>query len=154
LPHTLKFFAALGDLEAVRRTLDERPNDLGAVNDAFIAASRFGHETVASLLLDRSIALDPAFGADVDGRVGRVLFVKRFIENRPADAAALGLWKAFVVDDVRRAAEEGDVPEFVRRVRREPWLLGETGVAFQVGLMAWAALNGRADVIGAFLDLD
>src|SRR5690348_13771414 len=36
LPRTLKFFSALGDLDAVRTTLDEKENDLAIVNDAFM----------------------------------------------------------------------------------------------------------------------
>src|ERR1700694_2473908 len=57
LPRTLKFFAALGDLAGVRAALNEHGNDLKTVNDAFVCACRFAHEAVASLLLERSIAL-------------------------------------------------------------------------------------------------
>src|SRR5436309_10381412 len=52
LPRTLKFFAALGELAAVRTALDENGNDLAIVNDAFLCACRFDHEAVPSLLLD------------------------------------------------------------------------------------------------------
>src|SRR5262245_36761911 len=38
LPRTLKFQAALGDLDAVRRSLDENEHDLATVNEAFIRA--------------------------------------------------------------------------------------------------------------------
>ena len=62
LPRTLKFLAALGDLDAVRTALDENGNDLATVNEAFVCACRFEHEAVASLLLERSIALDPELG--------------------------------------------------------------------------------------------
>src|SRR6266513_5284266 len=41
LPRTLKFFAALGELDAVRTALDENGNDLATVNEAFLSASRF-----------------------------------------------------------------------------------------------------------------
>ena len=81
LPRTLKFFAALGDLDAVRTALDENGNDLAAVNEAFMCACRFEHEAVASLLLERSIALDPELGTHVDGSVGRLAFIKYFIDN-------------------------------------------------------------------------
>ena len=70
LPRTLKFFAALGDLDAVRTALDENGNDLAAVNEAFVCACRFEHEAVASLLLERSIALDPELGKHIDGQRG------------------------------------------------------------------------------------
>ena len=82
LPRTLKFLSALGDLDAVRTALDENGNDLAAVNEAFMCACRFEHEAVASLLLERSIALDPELGKHVDGSVGRLAFIKYFIEKR------------------------------------------------------------------------
>jgi hypothetical protein len=154
LPRTLKFQSALGDLDAVRTALDENGNDLAAVNQAFICACRFEHETVASLLLERLIALDPELATHVDGSLGRLAFIKFFIEKGPADAAVVGPWKAFVMEQVRRAAHERDLTAFVRGLQREPWLLGEAGVGFQVGLIGWAALNDRRDVITALLDLD
>ena len=82
LPRTLKFFAALGDLDAVRTALDEKGNDLSAVNEAFVCACRFEHEAVASLLLERLIALDPELGKHIDGSHGPRLFHRVFIENR------------------------------------------------------------------------
>jgi len=60
LPSTLKFFSALGDLDAVRAHLDG--NDLATVNEAFLIACSFEYEGVASLLLERAIALDPELG--------------------------------------------------------------------------------------------
>ena len=95
LPRTLKFLAALGDIDAVRTALDENGNDLAAVTEAFTIACGFEHEAVASLLLDRCIALDPELGAHIDGSVGRHAFVSYFIENRPGHATEVGLWKAF-----------------------------------------------------------
>src|SRR5689334_14846737 len=38
LPRTLKFFAALGDVDDVRACLDANADDLGAVNEAFMFA--------------------------------------------------------------------------------------------------------------------
>src|SRR5689334_2061446 len=58
LPRTLKFFAALGDVDGVRACLDAKGDDLVPVNQAFLCACRFQHATAASLLLDRSIMLD------------------------------------------------------------------------------------------------
>ena len=37
LPHTLKFLAALGDVDAVRAALRENGNDLASVNEAFVS---------------------------------------------------------------------------------------------------------------------
>jgi hypothetical protein len=155
LPRTLRFLAALGDLNAVRTALDEDGNDLATVNDAFLCACRFGHEAVASLLLERSIALDPELGKRVDGSPGRVAFVRFFIDTRVAHAtAAVGPWKAFVMARVSRAADDGDVTAFVSTLQRERWLLGEACVEFQVGLIGAAALNDREEIIAALLDLD
>src|SRR5262249_49630352 len=80
LPRTLEFFAALGDIDAVRTALDENDDGPAAANDAFVRACLFGHEAVAALLLERSIALDPVLGAKVDGGVGRPAFIKCFVE--------------------------------------------------------------------------
>ena len=154
LPRTLEFFAALGDLDAVRTTLDENENDLATVNEAFIVACSFEHEAIASLLLDRSIALDPELGTHVDGSLGRLAFVKYFIDKRPAHARAVGPWKAFVIEQTKRAVLDRDLDAFVRGVQREPWLLGEAFVDFQVGLIENAALNDREEFILALLDLD
>ena len=156
LPRTLEFLAALGELDDVRSALDENGNDLATVNEAFIIACRFHHEAVASLLLERSIALDPELGKQVDGSVGRVAFVRHFIEHGSTDlahATAVGPWRAFVMDQVMRAAHDRDLTTFVGVLRREPWLLGEDSVDFQVRLIEVAALNDRAELILALLDL-
>lgn len=68
---TLKFHSALGDLDAVRTSLDENGNGLTAVNEAFMCACRFEHLAVASVLLERSMALDAELGKNLDGSVGR-----------------------------------------------------------------------------------
>ena len=154
LPLTLEFLAALGHGDAVRSALAENGHDLASVNEAFVCACRFEHEAVASLLLERSIALDPDLGAHVDGSVGRVAFVKYFIEKQPADAVAVGPWKAFVMEQVKRAVLDRDLTSFVRGLQREPWLLGEPYVGFQGALIGAATLNDRGEFITALLDLD
>src|SRR5437867_6571218 len=75
LPRTLKFFSALGDLDAVRASLGESGNDLTAINEAFLCACHFEHEAVASVLLERSIALDTELGRHVDGSGGRLAVI-------------------------------------------------------------------------------
>jgi ankyrin repeat protein len=168
LPRTLKFFAALGDLDQFRTTLDESGNDLAAVSEAFTIACSFQHEAIASLLLDRAIALSPELGAQVDGSVGRLGFVRYFIDNRPRRATEVGLWKAFVMEQVSRAVYswsgsetsledprgQSDLPAFVRLLQGEPWLLGEAFVEFQTKIIERAALHGRGEVITALLDLN
>ena len=162
LPRTLKFHAALGDIDAVRSALDAPPhgNDFATVNEAFFRACSFEHEAVASLLLERSIALDPELGTHVDGSVGRRAFIKHFIERGFARATEVGLWKAFVMQRVSRALHDGDLAAFVSRIESEPWLLGEAFVDFQNGLLSTAAyvstaaLRDRGEFIAAFLDRD
>jgi len=156
LPRTLTFLAALGDLEAIRTALDENANDLAIVNDAFITACRFHHEAVASVLLERSIALDPELGGHIDVGIGRRAFIESFIEQGsldPAQATAAGPWKAFVMGQVSQAAHERDLTPFVSVLRREPWLLGDAYVWFQKRLIENATLNDREEVIVALLDL-
>jgi hypothetical protein len=154
LPRTLEFVAALGDLDAVRTALSENGNDLATINEAFVSACSFEHEAVASLLLERSIALDPELGTHVDGSLGRHAFIKYFIEKRPAHATAVGPWKAFVMAQVKHAVHDGDLAAFVSRLQRDPWLLGEAYVWFQTELIGTATLNDRGDFISAFLDLN
>jgi hypothetical protein len=157
LPRTLKFFSALGDRDGVRAYLDENGNDLAAVNEAFLCACRFEHEAVASVLLERSIALDAELGTHVDGSLGRRAFIRYFIEKRPLDlahATAVGPWHAFVMEQVTRALKDGDLTAFVGGLQREPWLLGEAYVWFQTGLIEGATLNDRGQFIVALLDLE
>ena len=138
LPRTLKFFAALGDLDAVRTALDENGNDAAVVNEAFVRACLFHHEAVALLLLERAITLDPELGKKVDGRVGRLAFVKSLIDTQPENvreiagqATTVGLWKVFVMKQVTEAVHARDLTAFVGELQREPWLLGDDFVWFQ-----------------------
>jgi ankyrin repeat protein len=168
LPRTLKFFAALGDIDAVRTGLAENENDLPAVTEAFTRACSFQHETIASLLLDEAIARDRELGALIDRSVGRLAFARFFIDNRPRHAAELGLWNAFVMEQVSRALYswsgheaslkdrrgDSDLPAFVELLQRESWLLGEDFVEFQTEIIQRAALQGRGEFITALLDLN
>jgi hypothetical protein len=155
LPRTLKFRAALGDRDGVRAALDENGNDLKTVHEAFVAACHFGHEDVATFLLDRSIALDPELGRHIDGRTDRVSFIKAFAKSEFTQVAELGLWKVFVMEQLRRTLQDGDVTAFVSGLQREPWLLGDAHVAFQAGFIEDASFQqDRGAFIGALLDLD
>jgi hypothetical protein len=158
LPHTLKFLAALGDVDAVREALDENGNDLATVNEAFVSACRFGHEAIASLLLGRSIELNPELGKRIDGHTDRLSFIRCFNRSDRSDfaqVAALGLWKVFVMGQVQRALHEGDPTAFVGQLQREAWLLGDAYVPFQAELIETASFQkDRGEFIGALLDLD
>ena len=119
-----------------------------------MVACRFQHEAVASLLLERSIALDPDLGRHIDGSVGRRAFITHFIEKGRSHPTVAGLWIAFVMDQVSRGAHDGDVTAFVSGLQREPRLLGDDWVDFQDGLIGAATLNDRGAIIAALLDLD
>jgi hypothetical protein len=157
LPRTLKFLAALGDVATVRAALRENGNDLAGVNEAFVSACRFGHQAVASLLLERSIGLDPELGTRIDGHSDRPSFIRSFNRSDRSDfaqVAALGLWKVFVMGQVQRALQERELVPFVGELQRAPWLLGEAHVAFQADLLETASF-GRdgGEFIRALLDL-
>jgi hypothetical protein len=168
LPRALKVLAALGDIDAVRTALDENGNDPAAVTEGFKVACDFEHQAIASLLLDRVIALDPELGTHVGGSVGRLAFIKYFIDNRPGHATEVGLWKAFVMEQVSRAVSSwsghetsvtspggySDLTAFVRLLQREPWLLGEAFVEFQTEIIGRATLKNRGEFMAALLDLD
>jgi ankyrin repeat protein len=172
LPRTLDVLAALGELDPVRTALDDTAHDLATVNDAFVRACSFEHEAIASLLLERSISRDPELGTRVDGSVGRTAFTTCFIEMPPAHdrarkARAFGLWRVFVMEQIKRAIEPhpghktnihdagaGDLDAFVRWLQREPWLLGDGFVWFQSELIGDATLTNREDFIVALLELD
>jgi ankyrin repeat protein len=173
LPRSLKFFAALGDANGVRASLDTNGGDpaavnlaevnvaavnVAAVNHAFICACRFQHATVAELLLDRSITLDAELGRQVDGGPGRSAFVRYMIAESEITAFThadpAGPWQAFVMRRVVRAVNDGDLTSFVDGLRRETWMLLDACVKFQVGLIERAVLHDREAFITALLDLN
>jgi ankyrin repeat protein len=156
LPRSLKFFAALGDINGVRECLDANGDDLAAVNQAFMCACGFQHTTAAALLLDRSITLDAELERQIDGGPGRSAFVQYFIANKPDlhNPDAAGPWQAFVMQQVVRALHDGDLTSFVGGLRREAWMLADAYAKFQVGLIEGAVLNDRPAFITALFDLD
>src|SRR4030095_6085435 len=134
LPRTLKSLAALGDLEGVRALLDSGSTDLATVNEAFMTACRFQHEAVASFLLDRSIALDPEFGKQIDDSQSRSAFIQYLMKDTLTftNAEPAGPWQAFIMNQVVRAIHDNALETFVDVLRRESWLLGASHVRFQV----------------------
>ena len=168
LPRSLKFFAALGDLDAIHTSLNEDKTDLPAITEAFAIACSLEHKAIAALLLDQAIALDPELGARIDEGVGHPAFIEYFIENRPAHATTAGPWKAFVMEHVNRAVYswsgseaslkdrrgESDLPAFIRLLQQEPWLLDEDLIDFQTEIIGRAALQGRGEFITALLDFN
>jgi hypothetical protein len=156
LPRSLKFLAALGDVNGIRACLDTNKDDLAAVNQAFVCACHLQHPAAAALLLDRSIALDAELGRQIDGGPGRSALVQYImadsLEFTCADPA--GPWQAFAMRQVVRAVNDGDLTSFVAGLRREAWMLSEECVKFQVGLIERAVLRDRQGFITALLDLD
>ena len=155
LPHTLRFFAAIGDADAVRAAL-ESEHDRATVTAAFIMACRFEHEDVASLILERVVGLDPELAKTVNEVGGGLAFINALIEMRPEldDALGVGPRRAFVMGQVRRALQRGDLTRFRRTLEQESWLLGKDFLWVQKRLVEDAALHGNAEFIGALFDLD
>ena len=158
LPRTLMFRVALGQLDAVRALLEETPFDEPALIDAFICACRFEHDAVASLLLERAVAIDPDLGRRIDAATSRHVFVRFFIERQSLDfdhTRAGGLWQAFVIGHLVRSFHDLDVRAFEDLLQREPWLLAEDYVWLQNDLIGKATLsNDRAPLISALFDRD
>jgi hypothetical protein len=157
LPHTLKFHAALGDIDAVRSALEQKSDHFATVNEAFVRACGFEHEAVALILLERLIAIDSELGARIENSGGRQAFVTYFIENGSGNALTVGPWKAFVMQQINRALQDGNLAQFVQGLQQEPWLLNDAHVDFQNGLLQTAAyvssatLDDRGEFIAELL---
>ena len=138
---------------AFARCLDTNADDLAAVNEAFMYACHLQHATAAALLLDRSITLDAELGRRIDGGPGRSAFVQYFMREQALDftnADPVGPWQAFVMQQVVRAVDDGDLTSFVDGLRREAWMLADACVKFQVGLIeAGGAARSRSFPYGA-----
>lgn len=158
LPRSVKFFAALGDVDGIRACLGTNGDDLPAVNEAFMWACHLQHATAAALLLDRSITLDHELGRLIDGGPGRFAFIQYIMAESETlaftNADPAGPWQAFVMRQVVRAVNDGDLASFVGGLRREAWMLGDACVKFQAGLIERAVLRDREDFITALFDLN
>jgi hypothetical protein len=94
------------------------------------------NETVASILLERLIALDPELGKQIDGNLGRPAFIKLTHRNSGGRARESRRTVEGVCHGAGESrAHDGDVTAFVGTLQRERWLLGEAYVEFQVGLI-------------------
>ena len=151
LPRTLKFRVALRDLNAVRTLIDSDTDDFPTLHEAFVCACRFAYEDIASLLLDRLIALDAELGGRIDKGPGRLPFIRYLIKHRWLNLIPVtpdGPWQAFVMQQVVRAIHDRDVTAFARGLQRDAWMLDDACVDFQVGLIDRATLHGQ----GAFIE--
>ena len=170
LPRTLKFLAALGDLDGVRACFDElgrlrplaagagSPDERSAVTEGFMFACGYRHEPLAMFLLERCIALDPELGRKVDAWCGRAAFVDYVMTNEVSaegcDSNPFDLWRAIAMSRVARAVRENQGSELVRLLRESPWLLGESCVRFQARLFELAVLNDHAELVNQLVELD
>jgi hypothetical protein len=157
LPSSLKSFAALGDVESLRTSLNTNSADLATVNQAFVTSCRFQHAAAAALLLNQLIALDAELGSRIDGGPGRSAFVQYFIANPPErDSDPPRPWQAFVMKQLWRARGDSDLTSFVGTLRREAWILSDAFVKFQVDFIEGtvALLGDFSAFLKAFLDLD
>lgn len=154
-PRSLKFFAALGDVDGIRARLETNSDDLAAVNEAFLYACHLGHATAAALLLDCAITFDAEMGRRIDSGPGRSAFIQYFIANKPdVNSDPFEPWKDFVKQQVDHAMRDGDMVTFIGGLRREPWMLSESSVKFQARLMELGVMNDRAALIDALFDLE
>ena len=149
LPRTIKFHAAIGDLDAVRASLDQQGNDLAIVNDAFMCACGFKQKDVAALLLDRCIALDADLGRRIDGWQGRSAFIDYLGEHGERYGSP---WHTLVLIEVQQTIVDDDLPAFSGWLEREPYLLGDSFVGDQVRLLEVATYNNRERLIVDLLD--
>lgn len=157
LPRTLIYRVALGDKDAIRALVETGGTDLVALKEALQCACRYGDETTASYLLDQLIAQDGKLGSQIDGGPGRLPFVRFLIEHRWLDLHGVtpeGPWQAFVMQQVVSAIHARDLTAFVRGLERDSWLLGDSCVDFQVGLIDRATSHGQGAFIEALLGLD
>jgi hypothetical protein len=142
LPRTLETSAAFGDYEAVRDHLPDA--EAAAVTRALLTACGFNHRTVAALLLDRCIALDPTLGQRVHQFREPAGFIDYLIEHPQRSDI---VWLNVVLNELYAAMRRNDLDEFTRWLEREPDLRSESSLRLLVGLIEVASYTDR----GAFI---
>ena len=160
LPRRLDVLAALGDDDGVRDCLESARScpsgDATAVMQAFLCACRFGHQAVASLILDRCIELDPALGQPVEKWRGRSGFIDYLVEHPQRYGspwqAVVSPWQTVVMSEVLAAVDEDNLQEFTTWLEREPDLLRESHLAPQVEIVEHAVLKDRGPFITRLLE--
>jgi hypothetical protein len=170
LPRTLRFLAALGDLDGVRACFDERgrfrpgaagpgrPDERVTVEEGFMHACRNRQAPIAAFLFERCIALDPELGRRVDAWGGRAAFVEYMIKHGvradDSDTEPYEPWRVFVMHRVIRAIQENDASELARLSHENPWVLGDECVPFQARLFEIAVLGDDPEFVDRLLALD
>lgn len=169
LPRTLPVLAALGDDEAVRARIDESrerdtaegPDERAVIDRALMNACRFRHAGLASRLVERSVALDPALGRRIDRWQSRQAFVEFLIQHPasvwsggPTEGPATTPWEAFVVRQLTSALDGNDLPTFRRWLREEPWVLQPSFVNVQIAMIERASWQNREPFITALVECE
>ena len=169
LPRTLPVLAALGDDEAVRARIDESrerdtaegPDERAVIDRALMNACRFRHAGLASRLVERSVALDPARGRRIDRWQSRQAFVEFLIQHPasvwsggPTEGPATTPWEAFVVRQLTSALDGNDLPTFRRWLREEPWVLQPSFVNVQIAMIERASWQNREPFITALVECE
>jgi hypothetical protein len=153
LPRTLVVLAALGDQEGARACLEEpQGGDLDAVNYAFMGACRFKRESIAAMLLDRAIALDPSLGVEIDRWGDRPAFLADMIGHCPSLHRTTEPWAAFVIRQLLDAMDRNDLPAFTGWLASQAWLLDDQHLALQADLIGQLAGANRETWIRAVLE--
>lgn len=166
LPQTLPVVAALGDQVAVRAQLErsrvrddaeESSDEQIIIGRALMTACRFKHTEVALLLLERSIALDPALGQRIDRWQNPGAFVE-FLAQQPGllwREPERTPWETFVTFQLATARDRNDLPAFRRWRDDEPWVLERSFIPVQIDLMLPACYQkDREAFIAALLERD
>ncbi len=151
LPRTLNVLAALDDIDGVHAMIGEA--GLATASEALMTACHFKHRDPARALLDRCIALDPAFGERVEAWTGRWRFIDYVMEHYISLPQNTTPWKAVVFRRLLQATEENDLADFEKLLKAESWLLGTDAVPLQIELTVQAMLRGRRAFIESLLDL-
>lgn len=161
VPHTIEFRAALGDLEAVRRFVDDAAfaeataaGREALLDRAFMNACRFRRTAVATFLLERSIAMNPELGSRIDSGPGRATYIEKLGQRHVHEYGSP--WQTFVMDEILRAIDGDDLITFERWLTHEPSLLGPQAIDLQVALIERASygLQDRERFIRALFERD
>ena len=149
LPRNLETLTAVGDYDGVQDCLPSA--DAAAVTEAFLLACRFGHRVLAALLLDRSIELDPALGAQVEQWRGRSGFIDYLVEHPQTSGSP---WHTVVTNELKAAMQRNDLEEFNRWLEHEPDLLSESSLGLVVNLLEIAVYTNRGPFLAQLLEFN
>lgn len=154
LPESLPVLAGLGDEQGA---LSRRAEDEQELFDSLAIACRFGHDEVATMLLDRCIAADPELGRRIDRWKGRSAMVQalaspwtiggRYLGHSDQEAVSLTPWQALVVHEVTATIDDDDVADFSRWLDAESWLLDDAWTAAQTAIVERSAWMDREEHI-------